>query len=87
MLVGEESNLGERCVRLMRVFAAGEKERVRERERQRKRKRAVRCRVIGWPLLSGLFAAHKSLLTSAISRRLLARHGLTHYVVRNQKPY
>lgn len=29
MLVDEESNLGGRCVRLMRVFEAGEKERVK----------------------------------------------------------
>lgn len=35
-------------------------------------------------LLSDLFAAHKSLLTSAISRGLLARLGLTYYFVRTK---
>lgn len=51
VFVGEGSNLGGRCVHLMRAFDAGEKERVKYprkggQETKEGKKRVVRCRLL-----------------------------------------
>lgn len=56
------------------------------REGKRRKKRAILMEVIGWLLLLNLFAARKSLLVSAVARRLLARSGLTGIILCERNP-